>query len=68
MKKKIPNQKTIDAINEARGMFVKKNGLKVLVADDDFIEHLHEHGFDTIEADELYIEYADWAKENVKGK
>jgi len=41
--------------------------LPVYVADDDFIEHLVEQGFDqTIEQDELYIEYGDWAKENVK--
>jgi hypothetical protein len=45
---------------------VTYNGLPVLVADDDFIEHLHEHGFhSTIELDELVIEYEDWAKENV---
>lgn len=42
------------------------NGLPVLVADDDFIEHLHEQGFnESIELDELFIEYTDWAKENV---
>lgn len=37
-----------------------------LVADDDFIEHLHEQGFDSIDVNELYVEYADWAKENVE--
>lgn len=42
------------------------NGLPVLVADDDFIEHLHEQGFETIEFDELVIEYDDWASENVE--
>jgi hypothetical protein len=41
--------------------------LPVLVADDDFLEYLREQGFEnTIEQDELYIEYADWAKENVE--
>lgn len=41
--------------------------LPVLVADDDFIEHLHEQGYYSIELEELYVEYADWAKENVEG-
>jgi hypothetical protein len=41
------------------------NGLPVMVADDDFIEHLREQGFDSIELDELYLEYEDWAAENV---
>lgn len=42
------------------------NGLPVLVADDDFIEHLHENGFeDTIDVNDLAFEYLDWAKENV---
>lgn len=44
---------------------VTLHGLPVLVADDDFIEHLEEQGFESIELDELYIEYEDWAKENV---
>jgi hypothetical protein len=44
---------------------VTYEGLPVLVADDDFIEHLHEQGFETIELDELFIEYNDWAVENV---
>jgi hypothetical protein len=45
---------------------IKYKGLPVLVADDDFIEHLQEQGFhETIELDELFIEYIDWAKENV---
>jgi hypothetical protein len=39
--------------------------MDLYVADDDFIEHLHEHGFETIEFDELFIEWDDWAKENV---
>ena len=40
--------------------------LPVLVADEDFIEHLHESGYvDTIELDEVVLEWADWAKENV---
>ena len=41
-------------------------GLPVLVADDDFIEHLYEQGFYSIELEELYVEYADWEKENVE--
>ena len=42
------------------------NDLPVLVADDDFIEHLHENGFeDTIDVNDLAFEYLDWAKENV---
>jgi hypothetical protein len=41
-------------------------GLPVLVADDDFIEHLHEHGYsETIDIGELSLEWFDWAKENV---
>lgn len=40
--------------------------LPVLVADDDFFEHLHEHGYTSqIDMDELIIEWDDWAKENV---
>lgn len=42
------------------------NGLPVLAADDDFIEHLHEHGFsETIDVAELNEEWNDWAKENL---
>lgn len=41
------------------------HGLPVLEADDDFIEHLRERGFDEIDLEELYIEYDEWAKENV---
>jgi len=45
---------------------VTYEGLPALVADDDFIEHLHEQGFEeTIEMDELVFEYLDWSKENV---
>ncbi len=41
-------------------------GLPVLVADDDFIEHLHENGFDeTIDVGDLVLEWNDWAKENL---
>jgi hypothetical protein len=41
--------------------------LPVLVGDDDFIEHLHEHSYaETIELDELIIEWDDWSKENVE--
>lgn len=42
------------------------NGLPVVVADDDFIEHLYETGFDeTIDVAELNEEWNDWAKENL---
>jgi hypothetical protein len=42
------------------------NGLPVYVADDDFIEHLHENGFDeTIDVGEINEEWDNWAKENV---
>ena len=42
------------------------NGLPVIIADDDFIEHLHEHGYTSqIDMDELIIEWDDWAAENV---
>ena len=45
---------------------VTYNNLPVLVADDDFIEHLHENGFEeTIDVNDLVFEYLDWAKENV---
>ena len=40
--------------------------LPVLVADDDFIEHLHEQGHSSIDVEELFIEYSDWAAENVE--
>lgn len=41
--------------------------LVTLVADDDFIEHLHEMGFDdTIEIEEALVEWDDWATENVE--
>jgi hypothetical protein len=41
-------------------------GLPVLVADDDFIEHLHELSFaETIDINDLMFEWIDWAKENV---
>jgi hypothetical protein len=42
-----------------------KDGLPMLVADDDFIEHLHEQGYSTIDIKELYMEWDDWAAENV---
>ena len=42
------------------------NGLPVITADDDFIEHLHEQGYTShIDMDELMIEWDDWAAENV---
>lgn len=41
--------------------------LPVLVADDDFIEHLHESGFDeTIDIDDLVFEWLDWEADNVE--
>jgi hypothetical protein len=40
--------------------------MPVLVADDDFIEHLHELSYvDEIDLNELLFEWLDWAKENV---
>jgi hypothetical protein len=45
---------------------VTYKGLPVLVADDDFIEHLYEHGYiGTIDVGDLGLEWVDWAKENV---
>lgn len=42
------------------------NGLPVYVADDDFIEHLRENGFDeTIDVGEINEEWNNWEKENV---
>ena len=42
------------------------NRLPVLVADDDFIEHLHELSFfETIDVNDLAFEWLDWSKENV---
>lgn len=41
--------------------------LPVLVADDDFLEHLREQSFmGTIEMDDLLFEWVDWSKENVE--
>ena len=41
--------------------------LPILVADDDFIEYLHEMGHaGTIELDELILEWNDWALENLE--
>jgi hypothetical protein len=42
-----------------------KRGLPMLVADDDFIEHLHEQGYSKIDINELYVEWDDWVAENV---
>jgi hypothetical protein len=43
------------------------SNLPILVADDDFIEHLHENGFsETIDMDELVFEWLDWEAENVE--
>ena len=48
---------------------VTYNGLPVLMADDDFIEHLHELGFTgTIDVNELALAWLDWSKENVAKK
>jgi hypothetical protein len=48
------------------GLFEIGLNLPVLVGDDDFIEHLHEHGFsETIDIGDLALEWADWARENV---
>lgn len=41
--------------------------LPVLVADDDFIDHLYEMGYaGTIEVGELDLEWNIWAKENLE--
>ena len=41
--------------------------LVTLVADDDFLEHLNEMGFDdTIDIEEAIIEWDDWAAENLE--
>lgn len=36
-----------------------------LVADDDFIEYLHELSYDTIEVVELFEEWDNWSSENL---
>jgi hypothetical protein len=42
------------------------NGLPVYVADDDFIEHLAEMGYsESIEEDDIHLEWVVWSKENV---
>ena len=41
--------------------------LPILVADDDFIEHLHESGFsETIDINDLVFEWIDWEADNVE--
>jgi hypothetical protein len=48
------------------GMYNIGTEFPVLVVDDDFIEHLHEEGFDhTIDINDLIFEWIDWAKENI---
>ncbi len=50
-----------------KGSGLTYKGLPVLVADDDFIEHLHENGYtETIDSAELLLEWNDWVKENVE--
>jgi len=45
---------------------VTYSDLPVVVADEDFIEHLHENGFqESIDVAELNEEWSDWAKENL---
>jgi hypothetical protein len=45
---------------------VTYNGLPVIVADEDLMEHLQENGYDnTIDINDFAFEYLDWAKENV---
>jgi hypothetical protein len=42
------------------------DGLPVYVADNDFIEHLYEMGYaESIDAAEMYEEWAIWERENV---
>lgn len=53
--------------NRYPGMYEIGADLPVLVADDDFIEHLHESGFDeSIELDNLIFEWIDWEADNVE--
>jgi hypothetical protein len=41
--------------------------LPVLVADDDFIEYLHEMGYEgTIDIAELAVEWKEWAEDNLE--
>lgn len=41
--------------------------LPFIVADEDFIEHLHELGFeDSIDINDLIFEWLDWSSENIE--
>lgn len=49
------------------GMLEVGLDLPVLVGDDDFLEHLREHGFtEIIDVNDLILEWIDWEKENVE--
>ena len=42
-------------------------GLPVVVADDDFLEYLQEEGYDdSIDLQDVFVEWHHWALENVK--
>ena len=46
---------------------VEYNGLPIVVMDDDFIEYLVEEGYyNSIELDDLYVQYEYWARENTE--
>lgn len=40
--------------------------IDVAELDEDFIEYLHEEGYETIDTDLLAVEFAEWAKEAVE--
>ena len=50
------------AIDKETG--VTYNGLPVVVVDEDFIEHLYEFSYDSLEVVELWEEWNIWIKEN----
>lgn len=45
---------------------VTYNGLPIVVVDEDFIEHLKEHSYESLEVIELWEEWSAWAKENLE--
>lgn len=56
-----------DHLDEGSSPDDAPEALVTLVADDDFLEHLHEMGFeDTIDIEEAIIEWYEWAAENVE--
>lgn len=54
-------------MREYPGLYEMGMDLPVLVADDDFIEHLYEVGFEgTIDINDLIFEWVDWSAENLE--